>query len=395
MATEDATAKAPAAAAPPEQPVYAYPFASPAAGATYPPPFFTFPPPTDAAHSESNGAPPSGPYMVPYPGPPGGLFYTFPPAGFQPPPGQQPQAPVPTSPGPRPKRSQVKMACTNCAVACKRCDEKRPCTRCVKYSLADKCVDGQRKERKKGIKRGPYKRRPREGDSPPGSFAADAGDGVAPAVAPAEWTNANGTPASAPTPATTVAPTATISSTSATATALSPAPASGAPPASMPVPHPFPVLPEGYQHTFYPPMGFVFAPPPGAEEGAQPVHYLLPYTPFGVYPTMAAPPGASATLPSALVPVGVAVPPGSAHPVPVPVTVANAKKVSAENKDKPGTPKTNGDVAPIAAVSSTVGVVNNLNGANGASTTAAVATETSINDQDLADEDADADGEDA
>ncbi|KAJ7873248.1 hypothetical protein B0H14DRAFT_3438342 [Mycena olivaceomarginata] len=59
-----------------------------------------------------------------------------------------------------------------------------------KYSLEDKCVDGQRKERKKGIKRGPYKRRPREGDSPPASFAS--GGSSAPAVAAAEWTTSNG-----------------------------------------------------------------------------------------------------------------------------------------------------------------------------------------------------------
>jgi len=29
----------------------------------------------------------------------------------------------------------------------------------VKYGTADTCIDGQRKERKKGIKRGPYKRK--------------------------------------------------------------------------------------------------------------------------------------------------------------------------------------------------------------------------------------------
>ena len=55
--------------------------------------------------------------------------------------------------------------CTNCAGACKRCDETRPCERCVKYGIADSCVDGQRKERKKGIKRGPYKRKNKDGDS--------------------------------------------------------------------------------------------------------------------------------------------------------------------------------------------------------------------------------------
>lgn len=48
----------------------------------------------------------------------------------------------------------------NCQKACKKCDEGRPCTRCIKYGLADTCVDSTRKIRKKGVKRGPYKRRP-------------------------------------------------------------------------------------------------------------------------------------------------------------------------------------------------------------------------------------------
>ncbi|KAF9909955.1 hypothetical protein EC991_007760 [Linnemannia zychae] len=55
----------------------------------------------------------------------------------------------------KPKRRQVKNAC-----ACKKCDEGRPCTRCIKYGLTDTCVDSTRKVRKKGVKRGPYKRRP-------------------------------------------------------------------------------------------------------------------------------------------------------------------------------------------------------------------------------------------
>ncbi|GAA5795605.1 hypothetical protein HPULCUR_000966 [Helicostylum pulchrum] len=42
--------------------------------------------------------------------------------------------------------------------ACKKCDEGRPCQRCVKYNLTETCQDSVRKERKKGIKRGPYKR---------------------------------------------------------------------------------------------------------------------------------------------------------------------------------------------------------------------------------------------
>ncbi|KAK4510630.1 uncharacterized protein ATC70_005061 [Mucor velutinosus] len=58
-----------------------------------------------------------------------------------------------------PKRNQVKNACTNCQKACKKCDDARPCPRCEKYGIADSCVNSVRKERKKGIKRGPYKRR--------------------------------------------------------------------------------------------------------------------------------------------------------------------------------------------------------------------------------------------
>ena len=52
--------------------------------------------------------------------------------------------------------------CTNCASACKRCDVSRPCERCIKYGLSDTCRDGQRKERKKGFKRGPYNKRKRQ-----------------------------------------------------------------------------------------------------------------------------------------------------------------------------------------------------------------------------------------
>ncbi|KAI7870047.1 hypothetical protein BDF14DRAFT_1778819 [Spinellus fusiger] len=62
------------------------------------------------------------------------------------------------------KRKQVKNACTNCQKACKKCDDSRPCPRCVKYGVAETCVNSVRKERKKGIKRGPYKRR-LKGDS--------------------------------------------------------------------------------------------------------------------------------------------------------------------------------------------------------------------------------------
>ncbi|KAL1924847.1 uncharacterized protein VTP21DRAFT_4501 [Calcarisporiella thermophila] len=59
----------------------------------------------------------------------------------------------------RPKRHQVKNACVNCQKACKKCDDGRPCQRCIKHGLTATCVDSPRKPRKKGIKRGPYKRR--------------------------------------------------------------------------------------------------------------------------------------------------------------------------------------------------------------------------------------------
>lgn len=63
------------------------------------------------------------------------------------------------SPGLKLKRKQVKNACTNCQKACKKCDDERPCPRCVKYGIADDCVDSVRKERRKGIKRGSYKKK--------------------------------------------------------------------------------------------------------------------------------------------------------------------------------------------------------------------------------------------
>ncbi|KAH0830427.1 hypothetical protein J3R83DRAFT_1822 [Lanmaoa asiatica] len=73
------------------------------------------------------------------------------------PPGLVPPQPL------RAKRRQVKNACTNCQKACKKCDDARPCLRCVKYGIAEECVDSQRKERKKGVKRGPYKKRDGKG----------------------------------------------------------------------------------------------------------------------------------------------------------------------------------------------------------------------------------------
>ncbi|KAJ7771880.1 hypothetical protein B0H16DRAFT_1305660 [Mycena metata] len=60
----------------------------------------------------------------------------------------------------RAKRMQVKNACTNCQKACKKCDPARPCLRCVRYGFGvEECLNSQRKERRKGAKRGPYKKR--------------------------------------------------------------------------------------------------------------------------------------------------------------------------------------------------------------------------------------------
>ncbi|KAF8721625.1 hypothetical protein AX14_010195 [Amanita brunnescens Koide BX004] len=112
----------------------------------YPPHFFAYASPSDGNHSENgpNSVPTAAPpYMIPFPPP--GMVYAFPPPQGQVPPG-------------------VKMACTNCAAACKRCDEDRPCARCQRYGISDSCRDGQRKQRKKGVKRGSYKRRNKNGE---------------------------------------------------------------------------------------------------------------------------------------------------------------------------------------------------------------------------------------
>ncbi|CAO1633883.1 unnamed protein product [Parajaminaea phylloscopi] len=102
-----------------------------------------------SAHGADNGM--SGPSSSP-PLSAGGHFHGSPQSDFH--------------HGIRPKRRQVKNACINCQKACKKCDEGRPCTRCVKYGLTDTCIDSMRKERKRGIKRGPYKRRATNGSAP-------------------------------------------------------------------------------------------------------------------------------------------------------------------------------------------------------------------------------------
>ncbi|EAU88431.2 hypothetical protein CC1G_05197 [Coprinopsis cinerea okayama7 len=83
------------------------------------------------------------------------------------------------NPQTRPKRRQVKNACTNCQKACKKCDDARPCLRCVKYGISEECVDSQRKERKKGVKRGPYKKRDGKGNNVDPRYGSQ--NGVVPA----------------------------------------------------------------------------------------------------------------------------------------------------------------------------------------------------------------------
>lgn len=108
----------------------------------------------DRAAAPAADAPPAQPSMTMHP-----ITYSGMPMHMYPfPPGM-----VPTQP-PRTKRRQVKNACTNCQKACKKCDDARPCLRCVKYGIAEECVDSQRKERQKGIKRGPYKKRDGKGE---------------------------------------------------------------------------------------------------------------------------------------------------------------------------------------------------------------------------------------
>ncbi|KAI0078653.1 hypothetical protein K474DRAFT_1706371 [Panus rudis PR-1116 ss-1] len=184
----------------------------------YPPYYFPAPVPVEGHDpNQPNGVPPP-PYYMAYPPPPPGMVYAYP----APPPGQAipgyppyvQAAPMPTI-VPRPKRKQVKMACTNCASACKRCDDARPCERCVKYGLADTCVDGIRKERKKGIKRGPYKRKNKQAS--------------------------NGESSSSP-----------------QATAIQPPPSQPEGPEIPIQPMPYAISPEGYYQYYYP----GFAPPP-------------------------------------------------------------------------------------------------------------------------------------
>lgn len=66
--------------------------------------------------------------------------------------------------GSKKRRSQVKIACIHCKKSCKKCDEQRPCQRCVRIGFSMNCIDAPRKIRKRGFKRGPYKTGRRESE---------------------------------------------------------------------------------------------------------------------------------------------------------------------------------------------------------------------------------------
>ncbi|KAF5389623.1 hypothetical protein D9757_004179 [Collybiopsis confluens] len=245
------------------------------------PPFFAYPPPADAQHPD--GTQPAIPYPLLYPP---GMIYAFPP----PVPAAAPAAA--SAEASRPKRRQVKMACTNCATACKRCDEARPCERCKKYGVADTCVDGQRKERKKGIKRGPYKRKskPSAEDQSDNLQTSESGD----------WTQ--GSSATPPSPS------------------AAPAPSAASP--SAPAPPQLP--PEGFYPIYFPPgypMQELQANPVGSTPAAAPTFvpiFIGGFAPYGY------PPGAMFQLP----------PPGT-HPPPTPAyqaTTTEAGTVLAADK---------------------------------------------------------------
>jgi hypothetical protein len=144
------------------------------------------------------------------------------------------------------------MACTNCASACKRCDEARPCQRCQKYGQVDSCRDGVRKARKVGTKRGPYKRKSKlpAPETPPYPGFTPNGEG--------SWSGPSDQPNSVP-------------------------PAAGAamPPQYLP--------PEGYwPYPYYPPPPGYVPPPDGHANGdGQPPHQPAYYPIHPGYPAVA------------------------------------------------------------------------------------------------------------
>ncbi|ORZ02762.1 hypothetical protein BCR43DRAFT_22569 [Syncephalastrum racemosum] len=53
----------------------------------------------------------------------------------------------PQTPLPKTRSKYVKNACTNCRKASRKCDDARPCPRCIKYALEDSCVSYVRRKR--------------------------------------------------------------------------------------------------------------------------------------------------------------------------------------------------------------------------------------------------------
>lgn len=270
MSGEQAKTPTTSAEQPPHQPaIPQYPFP----GAPYPPPpgayTWYYPPPADP-NGDPN-APPPGSYVM---FPPPGIMYGYPPPPA--PPQGYGQFPPPAPPAvTRTKRKQVKMACTNCAAACKRCDDSRPCLRCQKYGLVDSCRDGVRKARKVGTKRGPYKRKSKlpAPEAPPYPGFPPNGEGSWPA--PSDQPN-------------------------------------GVPPGAPPAMPPQYLPPEGYwPYPYYPPPPGYVPPPDGHTNGdGQPPHQPAYYPIHPGYPTMAIyppHPGAYGPIPP---------PPGQAHPPP-------------------------------------------------------------------------------
>ena len=77
---------------------------------------------------------------------------------------------------------RVKTACVNCKLAKTRCDNKRPCRRCVRTGRADTCIDSVHKTRgrKRPQPRGAKQRRKRDTRARAGSPAAAPGPAAAP-----------------------------------------------------------------------------------------------------------------------------------------------------------------------------------------------------------------------
>ncbi|VDC01557.1 unnamed protein product [Peniophora sp. CBMAI 1063] len=237
--------------------------------------------PSADPHSGPHFPPGATPYPLPYGHQ--GLVYAYPPP--PPPPFGYPSLYPSASQQAIPrKRQQVKTACTNCAAACKKCEEARPCDRCVKYNIADTCVSAVRKERKKGVKRGPYKKKEKDATEPKATETGSPTQSAAPVRSGSPAPASNGE----------------VHSPS----KYSPPPAfsSGVPPS----PHYFPQAPEGHPYPYwYPPQPhYLPLPPlPGDAQDGRPLSQAVPppypyfaaplpaaYPPYPLYPSLPYPP---------------------------------------------------------------------------------------------------------